>query len=119
MKEEHLRLILSRIMIWGIVLAAGVMLAGGVIFLAHHAAQAPGDRKFTGEPGDLRHPVAIFKAALKGNDDCLIQVGVLLMLLNPLVRVAMAAVGYAVSKDRLYAGVAAFVFAVLVVSYFV
>jgi uncharacterized membrane protein len=119
MKEERLRLLMSRLMIRGIVLAAVVMLIGGVIFLSHHAWQKPGDHKFTGEPGDLRHPVAIFKAALKGNDDCLIQIGVLLMLLNPLVRVAMAALGYAASRDRLYAGIAGLVFAVLVVSYFV
>jgi uncharacterized membrane protein len=119
MNEDRLRLLMSRLMIWGILLAAVVMLAGGVIFLAHHAWQQPGDHKFTGEPGDLRHPVAIIKAALQGNDDCLIQVGVLLMLLNPVVRVAMAAFGFLAGKDRLYAGIAAFVFAVLLVSYFV
>ena len=119
MNEERLRLLLSRLMIWGIVLAAVVMLAGGAVFLAHHAGQVPGDHKFTGEPGDLRHPVGIFKAALRGNDDCLIQVGVLLMLFNPLVRVAMAGLGYIAAKDRLYAGIAAVVLGVLVVSYFV
>jgi uncharacterized membrane protein len=106
-------------MLWGVALAAVVMLAGGAIFLAHHAGQPPGDHKFTGEPADLRHPVAIFQQALKGNDDCLIQVGVLLLLFNPLVRVALAAWGYAASRDRLYACVGAFVLAVLVVSYFV
>jgi len=119
MNEDRLRARLARIMLWGVGLAAAVMIVGGVIFLAHHAGQTPGDRKFTGEPADLQHPVAIFKAALQGNDDCLIQIGVLLLLLNPLVRVALAAWGYAAQRDRLYAGVAAFVFAVLVVSYFV
>ena len=63
--------------------------------------------------------MAIFRQALRGNDDCLIQAGVLLLLLNPLVRVALAAAGYAASRDRLYAGIAALVLAVLVVSYFV
>ena len=119
MKENQLRLVLSRLMIWGIALAAAVMLAGGAVFLAHHAWQKPGDRKFTGEPADLRHPMDIVERALQGNDDCLIQVGVLLMLLNPLVRVAMAAVGYMAAKDRLYASVATFVLGVLVVSFFV
>lgn len=119
MREERLRLFMSRLMIWGTLLAALVMIAGGAVFLAHHAGQSPGDHKFTGEPGDLRHPVAIIKNALLGNDDCLIQVGVLLLLFNPLVRVAMAALGYAASKDRLYAGVAALVLGVLLISYFV
>jgi uncharacterized membrane protein len=119
MNEDRLRLLLSRIMIWGVVLAAVVMLLGGIIFLARHGTQIPGDRKFNGEPADLRHPVAIIKAAAQGNDDCLIQVGGLLLLFNPLVRVAMAALGYIAARDRLYAGIAALVFGVLVVSYFV
>ncbi|MDD5199597.1 MAG: DUF1634 domain-containing protein [Terrimicrobiaceae bacterium] len=119
MKEDRLRRLLARIMLWGVALAAVVMIAGGAIFLARHAGQKPGDHKFTGEPADLRHPVAIFKAALQGNDDSLIQAGVLLLLFNPLVRVALAAWGYAAARDRLYAGIAAFVFAVLLLSYFV
>jgi uncharacterized membrane protein len=119
MNEDRLRLLLARVMLWGVYLAALVMIVGGVIFLSQHATQAPGDRKFTGEPSDLRHPVAIFQAALQGNDDSLIQVGVLLLLFNPLVRVAMAALGYAASGDRLYAGIAWFVLTVLLISYFV
>ncbi len=119
MKEEHLRSLLARVMVAGVALAAAVMLAGTAIYLAHHAGDPTGDRKFSGEPADLTHPVAIFRAALRGNDDCLMQVGVLLLLCNPLVRVALAACGYAASRDRLYAGIATVVFTVLVVSYFV
>ncbi len=119
MNEDRLRLLLARIMLWGVYLAAIVMIAGGVIFLLHHAGDKPGDHKFTGEPGDLRHPVAIINAALQGNDDCLIQAGVLLLLFNPLVRVAIAATGYAAARDRLYTCIAAIVLAVLAISYFV
>lgn len=106
-------------MVWGVLLAAAVMLMGGTIFLIEDWNQRPGDHKFTGEPGDLRHPVAIFKAAISGNDDSVIQVGVLLLLANPLIRVALAAWGYAASRDRLYAAVSTIVLAVLVVSFFV
>lgn len=117
--EERLRALLARIMLWGVLLAASVMLVGGVTFLASHWNQHPGDHKFTGEPGDLRHPVAILKAAISGNDDSLIQAGVLLLLANPLVRVMLAAWGYAASRDRLYAGISTIVLAVLIVSFFV
>jgi uncharacterized membrane protein len=119
MKEDRLRSVLATIMIWGVALAAGFLVAGGVIFLTHHAGQPTGDHKFTGEPADLRHPVAIVKEALKGNDDCLIQIGVLLLLFNPFVRVALAAWGYAAARDWLYAAIGGLVLAVLVVSYFV
>lgn len=117
--EDRLRALLARIMLWGVGIAAAIMLGGLVVFLAGHAGTPTGDRKFTGEPADLTHPAEIFRAAVTGNNLSLMQVGVLLLLANPLVRVALAAWGYAASRDRLYAGIAALVFAVLVVSYFV
>ncbi len=119
MNENRLRLLLSRVMLYGVLLAAAVMLLGGVIFLSHHATQRPGDHVFRGEPADLRHPVAILQAAIEGNDASFIQAGVLLLLLNPLIRVALALAGYAASGDRFYAGVSAIVFAVLIVSFFI
>lgn len=119
MKEERLRVFLARIMVWGVLLAAGVMLIGGVVYLSSHWSLPPGDRKFSGEPADLRHPVEIFRAAVAGNDQSVIQIGVLLLLLNPLVRVGLAACGYAASRDRLYAIVSATVLGILVVSFFV
>ncbi|HEY8903812.1 MAG TPA: DUF1634 domain-containing protein [Chthoniobacterales bacterium] len=119
MKEDRLRNLLASLMLWGVFIAAGIMIIGGVIFLAHHSGMRPGDHKFTGEPADLRHPGAILKAAFRGNDDCLIQAGVLLLLLNPLIRVGLAAWGYAHDGNKLYAGIAGFVFAVLMLSYFI
>lgn len=119
MNESTLRARLAKIMIWGVLIAAAIMLAGFVVYTVGHAGLPTGDRRFTGEPADLTHPVAILRAALAGNDASVMQVGVLLLLLNPLVRVALAAVGYAASRDRLYAGIAAVVLIVLGISYFV
>lgn len=119
MKDERFRATLAKIMIWGVLTAAAIMLAGFVVYLSLHGGAATGDRRFTGEPADLTHPVAIFRAAVAGNDLSIMQVGVLVLLLNPLVRVALAAAGYAAARDRMYTGFAALVFAVLVVSYFV
>jgi len=41
-----------------------------------------------------------------------------LLLLGPVLRVGLAAWGYWTERDRLYAGVSAFVFLVLAVSFF-
>lgn len=119
MNEQRVRLILARIMVWGVVLAAGVMLVGGVMYGIKHDGGRPADTTFSGEPSRLRGPVDIVEGVIAGHDASLIQVGVLLLLLNPLVRVAFAAVGYASSRNWMYAGFSAVVFTVLVVSFFV
>jgi len=41
-----------------------------------------------------------------------------LLLINPVVRVGFAVVGFAVQKDRLYTGVSLFVLTVLLFSFF-
>lgn len=118
MNEDALRGLLARLMVIGVIAAAVVMLAGGVWWIVAHGSQPTGDHVFRGEPADLRSPGAIVGAALKGSDPALIQVGVLLLLLNPFVRVAFAAAGYAGGRDWLYAGVSLFVLAMLGVSFF-
>ncbi len=119
MNDERFRTLLANVMLYGVLLAVAVMLVGGIVYLSENADRRPGDHVFTGEPADLRHPVAIVRAAFAGNDTSVIQVGVLLLLLNPLLRVALAAAGYAASGDRLYAIISTVVFTVLVVSFFV
>jgi uncharacterized membrane protein len=46
------------------------------------------------------------------------MIGIVLLLLNPLVRVAFAALGFSLQRDRLYAGISLLVLAVLLFSFF-
>ncbi|MEO8205001.1 MAG: DUF1634 domain-containing protein [Chthoniobacterales bacterium] len=109
---------LAKLMLYGVLIAAAIMLFGGVIFLLHHGQQTPGDHIFRGEPHALTRPLDIIKSAFMDKDPDIIQLGVLILLLNPLVRVAFAAVGYGMEKDRLYTAVSTIVFLVLLFSFF-
>jgi len=119
MNEDRLKNALSRIMLFGVLLSAAVMLVGGALLLVQSHGRVPGDHLFHGEPLDLRDPVDIFRAALAGADAPLVQLGVLLLLANPLVRVAFSVAGFAAGGDRLYAGISLIVLAVLALSYFI
>lgn len=116
--ESQLRLVLARVMIYGVVLAAAIMCAGGVIYLSDNPQAKPGDHTFTGEPASLRYPGEIFENALTGHTASIIQLGVLILLFNPLIRVGFSAIGFAAGRDALYTGVSIAVFTVLCVSYF-
>lgn len=117
--ESNLRSLLAKVMIYGVLIAAVIMLAGGVIYLMDNPHARPGDRTFSGEPADLRHPIAIFKDALRGHTASLIQIGVLILLFNPLIRVGFSAIGFAAERDRLYTLISIAVFTVLAVSFFI
>lgn len=118
MTEDGLRRAVSRVMLYGVLLAALVLLVGGGIHLWRHADEPIRDRIFRPESADLRNPLDVARAAASGDDASLIQLGVLLLLMNPVLRVALAMVAYAAGGDRLYAAISGVVLTVLVVSFF-
>jgi len=119
MKDATIQNLLARTMIYGVLIAAGVMLVGGVIYLMHDGSLPVRDHRFNGEPLDLRKPVDIAQAAWRGNTLSLIQIGVLLLLANPFVRTLFSIVGFGAQRDWLYAGISFLVLAILGISFFV
>jgi uncharacterized membrane protein len=122
MKDEQIQNSLARVMLGGVLLAASIMGAGLVWFLATHEGIPPGDHVFSGEPKYFENPISMIQRAFEpreiGHRRSLIMIGVVLLLINPLVRVAFAAFGFAAQKDRLYTGISLVVLAVLIISFF-
>lgn len=100
----------------GVLLAATVVLLGGVLHLAHHGDVRPNYHTFQGEPTELRKPNLIVREAFSGRPDAIIQLGMLLLILTPVARVAFSVVAFAVERDRMYVVMTLVVLAVLVYS---
>jgi uncharacterized membrane protein len=115
--KKDLAGLLSRVMLGGVLVAAAVLLLGGVIYLSQHGGDPVGDHVFTGEPAALRHPLAIAQGALAVHPTAVIQLGVLLLLLNPILRIVLSLFGYARLKDRTYVVVCLILLAVLSFSF--
>ena len=71
----------------GVILAAIIVLIGGVIYLTRHAGPAPNYREFHGEPAELRSISGILHGALSLRGRGLIQLGLLLLIATPIARV--------------------------------
>ncbi len=113
---------LATLMVAGVVIAATIILIGLVWYLSANVSLKPGDHVFSGEPKYFTNPVATVQHAFHwkevGHRRSFIMIGIVLLLINPAARVAFAAVGFALARDRLYAGISAIVLAVLVFSFF-
>ena len=97
----------------GVLLAAAVVLGGGIYYLIRHGAQLEPWSIFRGEPADLRQLPGIFHAARAGLARGIIQVGLLLLILTPIARVAFSAVVFWRDRDRTYVAITLAVLAVL------
>lgn len=122
MKDEQIQNVLARVMLSGTLLAAGIIAAGLLWFLATHLGDKPGDHVFSGELKFFENPISMVQRALDlreiGHRRSLIMIGVVLLLINPVVRVGFAAFGFAAQKDWLYTTISLIVLAVLLFSFF-
>jgi uncharacterized membrane protein len=122
MNDAQLQNSLARLMLTGVLVAAAIMAAGLIWFVATHEGMPPGDHVFSGEPKYFENPLSMLQRAFEfkavGHRRSLIMIGVVLLLLNPLVRVAFAALGFAAQRDKLYTVISLLVFGVLVLSFF-
>jgi uncharacterized membrane protein len=115
--EEHqMEQTLGNLLRAGVLLAAAVVLAGGVVYLVRHGREEADPHGLRDQPEDLRHPTGIVAAVLEGRGRGLIQLGLLLLIATPVARVAFSVFGFLRQRDYLYVAVTLFVLAVLLYS---
>lgn len=97
-------------------MAAAVVLVGGGLYLARHGSAPTAYHVFHGEPEDLCHPDQVLRGALSGRAEAIIQLGLLLLILTPVARVAFSVAAFAVERDVMYVVMTLIVLAVLLYS---
>lgn len=115
-EDERVELALAMLLRAGVIVAAMLVLAGGLLHLIQHGGQHPDYQHFAGEPGELQQPGRILALALRGSPEGLIQLGVLVLLTTPVLRVAFSLIAFARERDRTYVVLTSVVLLVLVLS---
>lgn len=100
----------------GVVLAAVVVLAGGVFYLVQHASAHEDYSTFHGTPENLSSVKGIVHETVRGHSVGIIQFGLLLLVLTPIARVVFSAIGFMEERDHMYVVITLIVLAVLIFS---
>lgn len=108
--EERMGLLLR----WGVILAYAVMLIGAGIYIKRHGTEHPSYAAFHDEPAPLRSVPGILTSVRAVSGRGIIQLGCLIMIATPVMRVLFAAWAFARQRDWLYVAVSLTVFALLV-----
>ncbi len=116
MNDRRLESIIGQLLRTGVLLAAGTVLAGGVLYLVRHHADPARFHTFVAGGSNISSLSGIVQAVAHGDSVAIMQIGLLLLVLTPITRVAFALVGFFLERDRLYTAVSLIVLVILLFS---
>ncbi len=114
--DQQVEEILGNLLRVGVILAAVVVLIGGLMYLIHYGATLPDYRVFHGEPTDLRSVSGIVLDVLDLRRRGTIQFGLLLLIATPIARVVFSVFAFIRQRDRTYIFITLLVLIVLLYS---
>jgi len=100
----------------GVIVAACIVVMGGVFYLSRRSGTVPHYGVFQGEPDFLERVGKVVQAALSLRGEAIIQLGVLVLIAVPIMRVAVSVIAFLLKRDLLYCAVTILVLAVLLFS---
>lgn len=116
MNDQRLETLIGNLLRAGVLLAAAIVLSGGLFYLVQHGGDRVHYRNFVAGSNSLRTIAGVTSSAVHLNAEGIIQFGLLLLIATPVARVIMAIAGFALERDHLYVVVSSIVLAVLLFS---
>lgn len=111
--EWRMEQLVGRLLQVGVLAAAVLVLAGGLVLLTQHGGSTADFREFVGVPDTYRTVLGSARAALALDGRGLVQLGIILLIATPVARVAMTLVAFLIQRDRIYVALSAVVLVVL------
>lgn len=114
--DHQVETIIGNLLRIGVMVAASIIIAGAIVYLVRHGGEYPSYHIFRGEPAEYKTFLGIWGQTLTGHGRGLIQLGLLLLIMTPIARVAFSLVAFIRQRDRLYVVVTLIVLGVLLYS---
>jgi uncharacterized membrane protein len=114
--DQQFEMFLGQLLRTGVLIAALIVFAGGLWFLAQSSGARKDYRTFHGVPAELSHVPQIFHGAITWQPLAVIQFGILVLIATPVSRVLFSMFGFALERDWMYVVITAIVLALLLYS---
>ncbi|BAY30295.1 hypothetical protein NIES2107_21390 [Nostoc carneum NIES-2107] len=100
--ERRFEQFISNFLRIGVMLATALVLVGGILYLIRHGSDIPNYRFFRGEPTEFRTANGVKTSILSGRNRGIIQLGLLLLIATPILRVAFSLLAFVRLRDFFY-----------------
>jgi uncharacterized membrane protein len=116
--EQRTEIVIAYLLRTGVLTAAVVVIVGAVLYLGAHPGARADYRTFHSEPEALKTVHGIVHAALSGDSRAIMQLGLLILIATPIVRVMFSVAAFSIEGDRMYVLFTLIVLVVLLYSLF-
>jgi uncharacterized membrane protein len=116
--DQRIEVIVGNLLRAGVILAAAVVLGGGILYLVRHGTEPIDVSAFHGQPADLCNPAGIVADAANMLARGWIQLGLLLLIATPVARVIFSVFAFYFERDYTYVAVTLVVLAFLLYGLF-
>src|SRR5258706_6920867 len=114
--EQRTEIVIAYLLRAGVLTAAVVVIVGAVLYLGAHPGARADYSTFHSEPDALKTVHGIVHAAFSGDSRAIIQLGLLLLIATPIIRVMFSVAAFSIEGDRMYVLFTLIVLAVLLYS---
>jgi len=115
--EHAAERLIGRLLQIGVILAALLVLGGGIKLEIERGSSTPSYATFRGTEASLQSLVSIVHDASAGDARAIVQFGLIVLIATPIARVAFMLLVFVLQRDRLYVGLTAVVLLLLLYSF--
>jgi uncharacterized membrane protein len=116
--DEKVDQLIGVILQGGVLLAGLLVLAGGILYLVRYSMAPANYRVFGAEQSEIHTIGPILSGVAQLDGRAVIQLGILVLVATPVIRVLFSVVAFGVQRDRLYVSITLIVLAILLYGLF-
>jgi uncharacterized membrane protein len=116
--DETVEQVVGNLLRGGVLLAALIVLTGGILYLYRYGGKPADYHEFHGVEPQFCSPIGIAQAAMSRSSRAIIQLGLLVLIATPVARVIFSVFAFARERDWAYVGITLVVLVILLYSVF-
>ncbi|MDP9078358.1 MAG: DUF1634 domain-containing protein [Bacteroidota bacterium] len=115
-KDTDIQSLIGKVLRGGMMLSMTIVVFGGIFFIYRHGHSIPNYKEFKGIPPFLQNIGSLIHASILFKGQAIIQLGIILLIATPILRVVFSTIGFALEKDYLYVGISILVLLIIFAS---
>lgn len=113
---RDMEMFIGRMLRTGVVTASLICIVGGVMYIFRQGGAAADYSQFAGAPESLRGLTGILQGLLKLEPLAIVQLGVVVLLATPILRVTFSILAFLIEKDYMYVVITCIVLAIILIN---